>query len=135
MIANLALSTVPEEHSGVASGINDTFRQVGIATGVAGLGAVSSRARHIASQTAARHGPHPGRDARPGRQRSRAAGRRPGTRGRGDAGGLSLRAQRGAVARRRVAIAGAALTLLLVRASDIREPDPLPDDAALEPAR
>jgi EmrB/QacA subfamily drug resistance transporter len=40
VLANVALSTVPEEQSGVASGINDTFRQVGIAVGVAGLGAV-----------------------------------------------------------------------------------------------
>jgi len=31
---------VPDEQSGVASGINDTLRQVGVATGVAGLGAL-----------------------------------------------------------------------------------------------
>ncbi len=36
VVANVALSTVPEEHSGVASGINDTFRQVGIAAGTPG---------------------------------------------------------------------------------------------------
>jgi len=40
VLANIALSTVPDEESGVASGINDTFRQVGVATGVAGLGAL-----------------------------------------------------------------------------------------------
>jgi predicted MFS family arabinose efflux permease len=40
VVANLALSTVPDAESGVASGINDTFRQVGVATGVAGLGAL-----------------------------------------------------------------------------------------------
>ena len=40
VLANLALSTVPNEQSGVASGINDTFRQVGVATGVAALGAL-----------------------------------------------------------------------------------------------
>jgi EmrB/QacA subfamily drug resistance transporter len=40
VLANVALSTVPDEQSGVASGINDTFRQVGVAVGVAGLGAV-----------------------------------------------------------------------------------------------
>ena len=38
VLANIALSTVPDEQSGVASGINDTFRQVGVATGVAALG-------------------------------------------------------------------------------------------------
>jgi predicted MFS family arabinose efflux permease len=40
VLANVALSTVPERQSGVASGINDTFRQVGIATGTAALGAL-----------------------------------------------------------------------------------------------
>jgi EmrB/QacA subfamily drug resistance transporter len=40
VIANLALSTVPDEQSGVASGTNDTFRQLGVATGVAALGAL-----------------------------------------------------------------------------------------------
>ena len=51
VLANVALSTVPDEQSGVASGINDTFRQVGVAVGVAGLGALFlSRAQdHIAS--------------------------------------------------------------------------------------
>jgi EmrB/QacA subfamily drug resistance transporter len=40
VLANVALSTVPERMSGVASGINDTFRQVAIASGTAGLGAL-----------------------------------------------------------------------------------------------
>jgi EmrB/QacA subfamily drug resistance transporter len=35
-----AIAVVPVEKSGMGSGINSTFRQVGIATGVAGLGAV-----------------------------------------------------------------------------------------------
>jgi EmrB/QacA subfamily drug resistance transporter len=40
VLANVALATVPEEQSGVASGINDTFRQVGIAAGTAAMGAL-----------------------------------------------------------------------------------------------
>ena len=40
VLANVALSTVPEEQSGVASGVNDTFRQVGIAAGTAAMGAL-----------------------------------------------------------------------------------------------
>ncbi len=40
VLANVALSTVPERMSGVASGINDTFRQVAVASGTAGLGAL-----------------------------------------------------------------------------------------------
>ena len=36
----VAVSVVPKEHSGMASGINDTFRQVGIAIGIAAWGAI-----------------------------------------------------------------------------------------------
>ena len=39
-IATTAVSVVPPARSGMASGINNTFRQVGIATGIAGLGAI-----------------------------------------------------------------------------------------------
>jgi EmrB/QacA subfamily drug resistance transporter len=39
-IGQAAIAVVPMEKSGMGSGINTTFRQVGIATGVAGLGAV-----------------------------------------------------------------------------------------------
>ena len=40
MIAETALAVVPAARAGMASGINSTFRQVGVATGVAALGAV-----------------------------------------------------------------------------------------------
>ena len=40
LIAEVALGVVPTARAGMASGINSTFRQIGIATGVAGLGAV-----------------------------------------------------------------------------------------------
>jgi EmrB/QacA subfamily drug resistance transporter len=39
-IAQTAIGVVPPQKAGMASGINNTFRQVGIATGVAGLGAI-----------------------------------------------------------------------------------------------
>src|ERR1700760_2102350 len=39
-IGQAAIAVVPVQKSGMGSGINTTFRQVGIATGVAGLGAV-----------------------------------------------------------------------------------------------
>jgi EmrB/QacA subfamily drug resistance transporter len=39
-LASTAVSVVPPQRSGMASGISSTFRQVGIATGVAGLGAI-----------------------------------------------------------------------------------------------
>jgi EmrB/QacA subfamily drug resistance transporter len=40
VIADVALSVVPKEKSGMAAGINDTFRQVGVAVGTAAYGAL-----------------------------------------------------------------------------------------------
>src|SRR4051794_22473625 len=40
VIADVAVSVVPKEQSGMAAGINDTFRQVGVAVGIAAWGAV-----------------------------------------------------------------------------------------------
>jgi Major Facilitator Superfamily len=40
VIADVAVSVVPIDQSGMASGINDTFRQVGIAVGIAVWGAI-----------------------------------------------------------------------------------------------
>jgi EmrB/QacA subfamily drug resistance transporter len=39
-LATTAVSTVRQERAGMASGLNNTFRQVGIATGIAALGAI-----------------------------------------------------------------------------------------------
>jgi EmrB/QacA subfamily drug resistance transporter len=39
-IASIAVGVVPAVKAGMGSGINNTFRQVGIATGIAGLGAI-----------------------------------------------------------------------------------------------
>jgi EmrB/QacA subfamily drug resistance transporter len=67
-LASAAIGVVPVERSGMASGINSTFRQVGIATGIAGLGAVFqhsvtqhtttalARSGHAAGVVAASHG-------------------------------------------------------------------------------
>jgi EmrB/QacA subfamily drug resistance transporter len=43
VLASAAVSVVPPERSGMASGSSATFRQVGMATGIAGLGAVFLR--------------------------------------------------------------------------------------------
>lgn len=40
VIADVAMSVIPKEQSGMAAGINDTFRQVGIAVGIAAWGAI-----------------------------------------------------------------------------------------------
>jgi predicted MFS family arabinose efflux permease len=58
-LASTAVSTVRQERAGMASGINNTFRQVGIATGIAGLGAI------FAGRVDPRvYGPHPSLAAR-----------------------------------------------------------------------
>jgi EmrB/QacA subfamily drug resistance transporter len=49
-VSNVALSSLPEEQSGLAAGVNDTFRQAGIAVGIAALGAL------IPAQAALGHG-------------------------------------------------------------------------------
>jgi EmrB/QacA subfamily drug resistance transporter len=53
VVADVALSVVPKEQSGMAAGINDTFRQVGIAVGIAAWGAIflgagASKAQQVA---------------------------------------------------------------------------------------
>jgi EmrB/QacA subfamily drug resistance transporter len=65
-LATTAVSTVRVERAGMASGINNTFRQVGIATGIAALGAIfesvtgnAGQAGHSAAAKAAFvHGLH-----------------------------------------------------------------------------
>ena len=64
VIADVAVSVVPKERSGMAAGINDTFRQVGIAVGVATWGAVflgrgADRISTLLSGTPAATGGHP----------------------------------------------------------------------------
>ena len=56
VIADVALSVVPKEQSGMAAGINDTFRQVGIAVGIAAWGAIflgagASKAQEVAGSS------------------------------------------------------------------------------------
>jgi EmrB/QacA subfamily drug resistance transporter len=50
-LASTAIGVVPPEKSGMASGVNNTFRQVGIATGIAALGSIFTSAilRHLSS--------------------------------------------------------------------------------------
>jgi hypothetical protein len=60
-LASTAIGVVPPQRSGMASGINSTFRQVGLATGIAGLGAIfesqlsSKLAPRLAGTPAAGH--------------------------------------------------------------------------------
>jgi EmrB/QacA subfamily drug resistance transporter len=64
VIANLAVSVVPNQHSGMAAGINDTFRQVGIAVGIAVWGALlvgrgADKAAELMAGTPAASGERP----------------------------------------------------------------------------
>ena len=67
VIADVALSVVPKEQSGMAAGINDTFRQVGIAVGIAAWGAIflgagASKTQEVAGGSLGRRsGAQPGR--------------------------------------------------------------------------
>jgi len=60
-LASSAIAVVPPQRSGMASGINNTFRQVGLATGIAALGAIfesqlkSKLAPRLAGTPAAGH--------------------------------------------------------------------------------
>jgi EmrB/QacA subfamily drug resistance transporter len=64
VIADVALSVVPKERSGMAAGINDTFRQVGVAVGIAALGAIfvgrgADETRELLAGTPAASGDRP----------------------------------------------------------------------------
>jgi EmrB/QacA subfamily drug resistance transporter len=64
VIGDVALSVVPKERSGMAAGINDTFRQVGVAVGVAVWGAIfvaqgADKVRELTAGTATATGDHP----------------------------------------------------------------------------
>jgi predicted MFS family arabinose efflux permease len=53
-LASVSIGVVPPQRSGMASGINNTFRQVGTATGIAALGAIfeSVITHHLTQQLA-----------------------------------------------------------------------------------
>ena len=64
VIADVALSVVPKHQSGMAAGINDTFRQVGIAVGIAAWGAIflsrgASKVEELAAGSPAATGERP----------------------------------------------------------------------------
>ncbi|HEX6117552.1 MAG TPA: MFS transporter [Solirubrobacterales bacterium] len=64
VIADVAVSVVPREQSGMAAGINDTFRQVGVAVGIAALGAIfvgrgAEKVSELAAGTPAAAGERP----------------------------------------------------------------------------
>jgi EmrB/QacA subfamily drug resistance transporter len=128
VIADVAMSVVPKEQSGMAAGINDTFRQVGVAVGIAAWGAVFLGAG--ASKTQAVAGPALSHDQARGLVEATSSGALPQalsdvpgparelTRNAAEQGfihGLNEVLLLGAV----LAFAGAALALALVREGEI----------------
>jgi hypothetical protein len=135
VIADVAVSVVPKERSGMAAGINDTFRQVGVAVGVAAWGAVfltrgADKISTLASGTPAAAGTHPRQlleAATDGRLGQALAGLPHGTRAvvasatrEGFLSGLNTILVIGAM----LAFAGALLALWLVRERGIEREQP-----------
>jgi EmrB/QacA subfamily drug resistance transporter len=144
VIADVALSVVPRERSGMAAGINDTFRQVGVAVGVAVWGAIfvgqgAAKVSDLTAGTAAASGDHPRQlveAASSGSLPQALAAFPQGARdtignaaGEGFLAGFNDVLQLGAL----LCFAGAALALWLVREREIeREPmEPLPGSEAV----
>jgi EmrB/QacA subfamily drug resistance transporter len=151
VIADVALSVVPKEQSGMASGINDTFRQVGVSVGIAAWGALflsagSSEVTKLAAGTPAAVGDRPRQlveAASSGNLDQAVAGLPAASQGRvsaaaseGFLSGLNDILLYGGL----VALAGAVVALLLVREREIErepvEPEPVeaePVEAEREP--
>lgn len=136
VIADVALSVVPKERSGMAAGVNDTFRQVGVAVGTAAWGAIflargSDRVAALASGTPVSTGERPRQlvEALTGGQLSAATRTMPhGARElaitathQGFLTGLDAILVIGAA----VAFVGAALALWLVREREIEREEPV----------
>ncbi|MGI8505266.1 MAG: MFS transporter [Solirubrobacteraceae bacterium] len=148
-LASTAIGVVAPERAGMASGINSTFRQVGIATGIAGLGSVFShtvrtqivsllngaphvsvRASHaIAAGVAQGNGPRSGLALLPAQARPAAAH----AVRVGFVAGLNDIFLIGAV----LTLVSAVLTLVLIRSRDFEAGaalGPQPDSAVADPA-
>ncbi len=130
VIADVAVSVVSKDRSGMAAGINDTFRQVAIAVGVAAWGAIflargADKISSVAAGTPAATGEHPRQlieAASSGRLNAALAAVPHGARGlvadaarQGFLSGLNTILLLGAV----LAFAGAALAAWLVREHEI----------------
>ena len=142
VIADVAVSVVPKEQSGMAAGINDTFRQVGIAVGIAVWGAIfvgrgADKAGELTAGTPAAEGDRPRElveAASSGNLDQTLAAVPPQARqtlsdaaGEGFLAGLNEVLMLGGI----VSLAGAALALWLVREREIeRQPVAAPETAA-----
>jgi EmrB/QacA subfamily drug resistance transporter len=139
VIADVAVSVVPKEQSGMASGINDTFRQVGIAIGIAAWGAIflgrgADKVEQLAAGTPAATGERPRQlveAVSSGNLDAALAGVPAGARD-----GVETAAREGFLAGMNdilmlggiLAFAGALAALWLVRERDIQRSEPIEDE-------
>jgi EmrB/QacA subfamily drug resistance transporter len=139
VIADVAVSVVPKEQSGMASGINDTFRQVGIAIGIAAWGAIvlgrgAAKVEELAAGTPAATGERPRQlveAVSSGNLDSALAGVPAGARD-----SVETAAREGFLAGMNdilmlgggLALAGAVAALWLVRERDIQRSEPIEDE-------
>jgi EmrB/QacA subfamily drug resistance transporter len=145
VIADVAVSVVPREQSGMAAGINDTFRQVGVAVGIAVWGAIfvgrgADKVSELAAGTPAASGDRPRElveAASSGNLDEALAAVPPGAREaasnaarEGFLSGLNEVLTLGAL----VSFAGAVLALWLVREGEIEREGEPEGDALPEPA-
>jgi hypothetical protein len=143
-IADVAVSVVPKEQSGMASGINDTFRQVGIAIGIAAWGAIflgrgAAHVEQVAAGTPAATGDRPRElveAVSSGQLDSALAQVPPGSRASvaevarsGFLSGINEILMLGGI----LAVAGAVVALWLIREQDIEREAPLEVEPAYEP--
>jgi EmrB/QacA subfamily drug resistance transporter len=146
VIADVAVSVVPKEQAGMASGINDTFRQVGVAVGIAAWGALflgrgADRVAELTAGTPAATGDRPRQlveAASSGNLDAAVAGLPAGSRGQvaeaareGFLAGMNEILLMGAG----LAFAGALIALWLVRERDIERAPVELEDAPAVPER
>jgi EmrB/QacA subfamily drug resistance transporter len=144
VIADVAVSVVPKEQSGMAAGINDTFRQVGIAVGIAAWGAIflgrgANEVEQLAAGTPAATGERPRQlvEAVSSGNLDQALGAvPPGARNQvaeaanqGFLAGLNDILMLGGI----LSIAGALVALWLVREKDIERAEPVGETPHMEP--
>ena len=141
-LASTAIGVVPPERAGMASGVNNTFRQVGIAAGIAALGSVftSAIARHLPGAlppSLAGSAPALGNALRQGSVAQSLASVPVAERA---AVAAALRSSVAAglndlaYVTAGVAIVGAVCATLLIRRKDFRQRDPAPPAASGDPA-
>ncbi|MFL6072505.1 MAG: MFS transporter [Mycobacteriales bacterium] len=140
-LASTAIGVVPPHRAGMASGMNSTFRQVGIATSVAALGSLFTGAmqRHLTSTLPASltgSAPHVATLARLGETGRLLATLPPGTRHQ-TAAAITASFAAGinelAIVTGALALTGALCALTLIRPKDFTRPEPRARESARSP--